>query len=76
MFSAKSFHDHQFWLVDTAGLKNPDDDFEASIQEQIEEATVAADVILVTVDSTQYVGDEERFVAKKALKSKASNPRE
>lgn len=65
-----TFDDHQFWLVDTAGLKNPDDDFEASIQEQIEEATAAADVILVTIDSTQYVGDEERFVAKKALKSK------
>src|SRR3989344_6051166 len=53
-----TFDDHQFWLVDTAGLKNPDDDFEASIQEQIEEATAAADVILVTIDSTQYVGDE------------------
>jgi GTP-binding protein len=60
----------QFWLVDTAGLKNPEDEFEASIQEQIEEAAAAADVILVVVDSTQYIGDEERNVAKKALKSK------
>lgn len=60
----------QFWLVDTAGLKNPEDEFEASIQEQIEEAADAADVILVVVDSTQHVGDEERTVAKKALKSK------
>lgn len=59
----------QFWLVDTAGLKNPEDEFEASIQEQIEEAADAADVILVVVDSTQHVGDEERTVAKKALKS-------
>ncbi|HRJ06512.1 MAG TPA: ribosome biogenesis GTPase Der [Candidatus Saccharibacteria bacterium] len=62
--------DAQFWLVDTAGLKNPEDEFEASIQEQIEEAADAADVILVVVDSTQHVGDEERSVAKKALKSK------
>src|SRR5690606_31487748 len=64
------FEDHQFWMVDTAGLKDPNDEFEASIQEQIEEAAEAADVILVTVDSTQYVSDEDRLVAKKALKSK------
>lgn len=60
----------QFWLVDTAGLKDPDDDFEASIQEQITEAADASDVILVVVDSTSYPSDEDRIVAKKALKSK------
>ena len=63
-------HDHQFWLVDTAGLKPAEDEFEATIQEQIDEATVAADVILVVVDSTQYPSDQEKMVAKKALKSK------
>lgn len=62
--------DHQFWLVDTAGLKDPNDEFEASIQEQITEAADAADAILVVVDSTEHTGDEERMVAKKALKSK------
>lgn len=61
---------HQFWLVDTAGLKDAADEFEATIQEQITEAAEAADVILVVVDSTQYASDEDRFVAKKALKSK------
>lgn len=61
---------HQFWLVDTAGLKDPNDEFEASIQEQITEAAEAADVILVVVDSNQYVSDQDRFVAKKALRSK------
>ncbi len=61
---------HQFWLVDTAGLKDAADEFEASIQEQITEAADAADVILVVVDSTQYPSDEDRLVAKKALKSK------
>jgi len=60
----------QFWLVDTAGLKNPEDEFESSIQAQIEEPAAAADVILVVVDTTQHPGDEERTVAKKALKSK------
>ena len=61
---------HQFWLVDTAGLKDPNDEFEASIQEQITEAAEAADVILVVVDSSQYASDQDRFVAKKALRSK------
>jgi GTP-binding protein len=61
---------HTFWMVDTAGLKDPNDEFEASIQEQITEAAEAADVILVMVDGTQYVSDEDRIVAKKALKSK------
>jgi GTP-binding protein len=65
-----TFDDHQFWLVDTAGLKDAEDDFEASIQDQIEEAALAADIIIVTIDSTEYIGDEERMVAKKALKSK------
>ena len=61
---------HNFWLVDTAGLKDPNDEFEASIQEQITEAADAADVILVVVDSSQYVSDQDRIVAKKAHRSK------
>ena len=64
------YNDHTFWLVDTAGLKDPNDEFEASIQEQITEAAAAADVILVVVDSTQYPSDDDRIVAKKALRSK------
>ena len=64
------YRHHQFWLVDTAGLKDPNDEFEASIQEQITEAAEAADVILVVVDGTQYPSDHDRQVAKKALRSK------
>lgn len=64
------YKNHNFWLVDTAGLKDPNDSFEASIQEQITEATETADVILVVVDSGQFVSDQDRFVAKKALRSK------
>ena len=62
--------DGEFMLIDTAGLKDPEDEFEAGIQDQIEDAATAADAILVVVDSTEYPGDEERLVAKKALKSK------
>ena len=64
------YEDHNFWLVDTAGLKDPNDAFEASIQEQITEAAEAADVILVVVDGSQYPSDKDKFVAKKALRSK------
>ncbi len=59
-----------FWLVDTAGLKPAEDEFEATIQEQIVEATELADVILVVVDGTLYPSDEDRRIAKTALKSK------
>jgi len=61
---------HEFWLVDTAGLKDPDDKFEANIQDQIAEAADSADLILVVIDSTKYVSDQDRLIAKKALKSK------
>lgn len=61
---------HAFWLVDTAGLKDPEDEFEANIQEQITEAAEAADVILVVLDSTKPMSHEDRDVAKRALKSK------
>ncbi len=64
------YRNHHFWLVDTAGLKSAEDEFEATIQEQIVEATEAADVILVVVDSTQYASDSDRNVAKKALRSR------
>ena len=65
-----AYHGHEFWLVDTAGLKPAEDEFEASIQEQITDASDAADVILVVVDSTEYPSDEDRRVAKTALKSR------
>jgi len=65
-----SYGNHNFWLVDTAGLKMAEDEFEASIQEQIEEAADAADVILVVVEANVMITEEDRVVAKKALKSR------
>ena len=58
-----------FWLVDTAGMKAPEDDFELTIQEQIVEATAAADVIWVVVEADVPVTEEDRRVAKLALRS-------
>ncbi len=62
--------DFSFQLIDTAGLKDPDDDFEATIQDQIDDAIGSASVILVVIDSTKYPDNEDRLIAKKALKSK------
>ena len=59
-----------FLLIDTAGLKNPEDDFEATIQDQINEAIDAAELILLTIDSTTYPDDKDKRIAKSALKSK------
>ncbi len=58
-----------FVLIDTAGLKDPNDDFEASIQNQIADAIDVADIILVTLDSTKYFDHKDSLIAKNALKS-------
>ncbi len=62
--------DNSFTLIDTAGLKDPSDDFEASIQDQIEDAISVADIILVTLDSSKYPDQRDKDIAKKALKSR------
>ena len=61
--------DNAFVLVDTAGLKDPSDEFEASIQDQIADAIDAADVILVTLDSSKYFDHRDARIAKDALRS-------
>ncbi len=61
--------DDTFILIDTAGLKDPSDDFEASIQNQIQDAIEAADVILVTLDSSKYFDYRDKKITKDALRS-------
>lgn len=69
--SAKaSFDGHDFWIVDTAGVKTPEDDFEFTIQEQIEQAADSADVIWVVIEADKPIGDKDRRVSKMALKTK------
>jgi GTP-binding protein len=59
-----------FWMVDTAGMKDAEDDFEFTIQEQIQQATDSADVIWVVVEADAAISEEDRRVAKTALKSR------
>ncbi len=62
--------DDRFLMVDTAGLKDATDDFEASIQDQIMDAIDSADLILLTLDSSLYPSEKDKRIAKMALKSK------
>lgn len=69
--SAKATYQEQdFWLVDTAGIKDAEDDFEFTIQEQILQAADSADVIWVLVEANIPITEEDRRVAKMALKSR------
>jgi GTPase len=65
-----SWQGKDFWLVDTAGMKDPADDFEMTIQDQISQAASSADVILVVVEADVPPTAEDRRVAKLALKSR------
>lgn len=64
------YRDQHFWLVDTAGIKDPEDEFEFTIQEQITQAADSADVIWVVVEADVPITEEDRRVAKMALKSR------
>ena len=57
-------------MVDTAGVKDAEDEFEFTIQEQIMQATESADVIWVVVEANVPITEEDRRVAKMALKSR------
>ena len=58
-----------YLLIDTAGLKNPTDDFEMSIQEQVADAVETADMIMLVLDSTKYFDYRDAKLAKDILRS-------
>ena len=62
--------DDRFMLVDTAGLKDPADDFEATIQQQVDDAISSADLILLVKDATEFASNDDRTLAKKILRSR------
>lgn len=64
------FRGQHFWLVDTAGIKDAEDEFEFTIQEQIQQAADSADVIWVVIEADSIITEEDRRVAKMALKSR------
>lgn len=69
VFAVAEYDGKKFWLADTAGLKKASDEFESTIQEQIQEASESADLILVTVEAGSAISDEDTKVARLARKS-------
>lgn len=65
-----SWEGKDFWLVDTAGLKNPGDEFEMTIQQQIAEAAAEASAIIVVVETGIPPTPEDRQAATISLKSR------
>ncbi|HTE21637.1 MAG TPA: ribosome biogenesis GTPase Der [Candidatus Limnocylindria bacterium] len=65
-----SYNGQDFWLVDTAGMKDAEDDFEFTIQEQITQAADSADLIWVVIEASTIVTEDDRRVAKLALKTR------
>lgn len=70
LWAKADYKGQHFWLIDTAGIKEAEDDFELTIQEQVAEAAAAADVIWVVVEADIQITDEDRRVAKMALKTR------
>src|SRR5215510_14633628 len=55
-----SYNGQDFWLVDTAGMKSAEDEFEATIQDQITHAADGADIIWVVIEADAQLTDEDR----------------
>lgn len=70
IYAKASYFDKDFWLVDTAGLKQAEDEFEFTIQEQIAQAADSADVIIVMIEAHTTITEDDRRVAKMALKTR------
>ena len=70
VWTRSTHDDHSFWLIDTAGMKDAEDEFEFTIQEQIIQAADSADIIWVVIEADAGISEEDRRVAKLALKSK------
>jgi GTP-binding protein len=69
LLARADFDGHAFWLVDTAGMKTAEDEFEASIQEQIAQAADSADVIWVVTEANVMITEEDRRISRMALKT-------
>lgn len=70
IWAKADYRGQNFWLIDTAGIKDAEDDFEFTIQEQIMQAADSADVIWVVIESNVAITEEDRRVAKMALKTR------
>lgn len=59
-----------FWLVDTAGAESGSGDLESAMQAQLETAQAAADAIVLVVDGTTLLSDEDERLLQTVYKSR------
>ncbi len=65
-----NYKDTSFWLVDTAGLQKATDQIVGDSVALADEAIASADLILMVIDASSTVAEEDRRIAKRALKSR------
>jgi GTPase len=70
IWAKADYRGQHFWVIDTAGIKDPEDDFEFTIQEQITQAADSADVIWVVIEADAAITEGDRRVATMALKTR------
>jgi GTP-binding protein len=68
-YAPLSWNGRHFTLVDTAGLSKAEDDIELQVQDQINEISAAAAVLVVVVDAATMITNEDQAAARLALKS-------
>ena len=68
-YGAVNWRGFNFTLVDTAGLSKADGEIEIQAQDQIKQMAVSASVLVVAVDATTIITDEDQTAARLALRS-------
>lgn len=69
LMALADYKGYQFYLLDTAGVKNPEDEFEATIQDQVNQAAILADVILIVTEADVPITDQDRKIVDIALRT-------
>lgn len=59
-----------FWLVDTAGIDRAEDEIESSMQAQVGTAIEQADLVVVVVDGSTIMHDQDQAAIKSVQKAK------
>lgn len=65
-----SYNNTNFWLVDTAGLQKATSQIVEDSVALADEAITDADLIVMVVDASGAIGEEDKRIAKRALKAK------
>lgn len=69
-YGSLTWNGHHFLLADTAGMQKSDRDaLETAVQDQIDEISHIADLLVVVIDAGVMITKEDQLAARQALKS-------